>query len=199
MKHLFQLVRLCLPSILLSASLATYAAEHEHHEQRQHGAHEHGTTLLNMAVEDSQLHIEIESPAMNIVGFEHAPKNHEQEHAIAHATAALKDASTLFIMSPAARCALSEAHVNSPLLAEEQHGHYEHAGKEHADEHKDTHSEFHASYIFLCKNITALKEVDLQIFKTFSRTDEIRAQIITGKGQMATELTPASHKLVITH
>ena len=188
MKIIFQLVGLPLYGIMLSMSPAAFSSEHEHHEHREHNAHQHGAALLNIAIEGNSLHIELESPAMNFVGFEHAPKNHEQKHAVEHAAAELKNGNSLFVLTAAAQCSLTEAQVESPMLEQEHNEHEKHD--------KEMHSEFHANYVFQCKQIKALRTVDVQLFNKFSGTDEIRVQLITSKGQTVKELTAGNHKLV---
>jgi Protein of unknown function (DUF2796) len=43
-------------------------------ERRELGAHEHGHSVLNIAIEGDRIEMELMSPGMDIVGFEHAPK-----------------------------------------------------------------------------------------------------------------------------
>ena len=45
------------------------------------GAHVHGEAVLNVVQEGTNVFIEFESPAINLVGFEHAPINPEQKAA----------------------------------------------------------------------------------------------------------------------
>ena len=53
---------------ILSSTL--FAQEH-----RQHGSHQHGVGRLNLAQEDTEIRLELDSPAANIVGFEYAPSS----------------------------------------------------------------------------------------------------------------------------
>ena len=58
-------------------------------ETRQMDAHEHGAVEMNLAVDGSIVFIEIHSPSINIVGFEHPPESSEDKEAVAKgATAA---------------------------------------------------------------------------------------------------------------
>ena len=76
-------------------------------EYRQHGVHEHGVSRLNVAVEGEDVYLELVSPAVNIVGFEHRPKNEEQQAAVRKGIRALERAVRLFALPPAARCRFS--------------------------------------------------------------------------------------------
>jgi hypothetical protein len=64
---------LALPLALLPFTIAQAADEHDHdHEHGSLGAHEHGVARLDVAQEGTTLELDFNSPAMNIVGFEHA-------------------------------------------------------------------------------------------------------------------------------
>jgi len=47
--------------------------------ERDVGSHEHGTATLNVAVENASVFVELDSPWNNIIGFEHAPNDDEQQ------------------------------------------------------------------------------------------------------------------------
>ncbi len=93
-------MRVCKPLlVLLSAGSTPLLLADEHH---QHGAHEHGVGILDVAQQGAALHIELENPAVNIVGFEHAPKNKEDHETIERALARLRDGAGLFALTEAA-------------------------------------------------------------------------------------------------
>ena len=48
-------------------------------ELEQHPPHEHGKVTINAALEGNQLVIEFDSPAINVVGFEHEQGAGSQE------------------------------------------------------------------------------------------------------------------------
>ncbi|MEX5543051.1 ZrgA family zinc uptake protein, partial [Pseudomonas poae] len=61
---------LALPFALLPLAVA-HAHEDHDHEHGSLGAHEHGVGRLNAVLDGQTLELELESPAMNLVGFEH--------------------------------------------------------------------------------------------------------------------------------
>jgi hypothetical protein len=69
--------------------------DHGHDEHRQHGTHVHGIAALNLASEGKEVHVELDSPAANIVGFEHAPSSAEDRAALDQAIATLSDGAAL--------------------------------------------------------------------------------------------------------
>lgn len=189
----------CLPAIMLAAvcSLAS-ANEHQH---REHGAHQHGVAQLNVALQGDVLEIELLSPAMNIVGFEHKPENHQQGHQVAEALTTLSKGGQLFSMPAAAACVLEKADVDTGLREDdgrhEEHGHEAKAIQhEHEHEHEhEGHADFDAVYRFKCANPAALRYMDVQLFALFPATGEIHVQLVSAAGQQALELTPQSVRL----
>lgn len=94
--------------------------EHDHHhsdEHRQHDSHMHGIATINMALEGDEVHIELDSPAVNIVGFEHAPSSDADHAALEKAVALLKDGDKLFEFNESAECKLEKAEVESVMLS----------------------------------------------------------------------------------
>jgi hypothetical protein len=90
--------------------------DHEQ-EHRQQGAHVHGIVALNLALKGQEVRIELDSPAANIVGFEHAPSSESDHAALDKAVATLKDGDRLFRFNEDAGCRMETANVTSELLA----------------------------------------------------------------------------------
>lgn len=175
-----------LPTLSICYSSALYAGDH--------GAHEHGVGQLNIAIEAHQLHIELTSPAMNIVGFEHQPRDGKQHAMVDKAVTKLKAADQLFITSAAASCVLREATVESGLIeTHDDHEHHDHGHKEHG--HNETHADFSANYQFECAKPEQLSEISVMFFEAFPATDELRVQALKGAKQLATELSPGHSKI----
>jgi hypothetical protein len=192
MRHLL----LALPFALLPLAAAQ---AHDDHKHGSLGKHEHGVATLNVALEGSTLEIELQSPAMNIVGFEHAASSEADKKTVAAARALLEKPQALFSLPAAAGCSLSENEVRSPLFgnAEADHDH-DHDHDEHADgdEHHHEHSDIDADYSFTCKQPGELKTLDLSAFyKQFPATQKINVQLIGPSGQQGVESTPANPRL----
>jgi hypothetical protein len=151
-------------------------------------AHEHGSANLNLAIDGNRVFISFESPAINIVGFEHPPHDDSQHAAIEQAKAALIEFETIFNFAESANCHLSSA--SSDWLGEhEEEGHEEHEdGVEDHSEEEVTHTEFAAEYNLDCKNMSALDKVNVLLFKRFQNILDIDVQAITPNGQFAFEL-----------
>ncbi|MGK7912792.1 MAG: DUF2796 domain-containing protein [Synechococcus sp.] len=117
-------------------------AQSSDEEIRQEGGHVHGVVELNAAVEGSRFYVEMVSPAVNIVGFEHAPNTAEQEAAIDDAIEVLEAGDSLFGLPTAASCSLASAVVESDIEASHEGEHDHEHGDEHA-EHEDEHDHDH--------------------------------------------------------
>lgn len=62
-----------LPLLLLSlASLPALAADDAHDHHGNHPAHVHGVGKLDVALEGNTLTLHLDTPLVNVVGFEHA-------------------------------------------------------------------------------------------------------------------------------
>lgn len=109
-------------AIVIGLSLSTVATAEEY---RQHSAHVHGHVEFNIAQDGSDLLLEITAPGADVVGFEHAPENAEQEKTLQHAVATLEDSNALFAINPQAQCEIEEVHVEHTLGGQhEEHEHH---------------------------------------------------------------------------
>ena len=181
---------LALPFALLPLAVAHAAPEHDHDHDHEHGslgAHEHGVSRLNAALDGQTLELELQSPAMNLVGFEHAASTDADKAKVAAARAQLEKPLALFNLPTAAGCKVAQQTLESPLFGDKPHDDDDHA-QEAKDEHE--HSEIHAHYQFTCATPGALKTLDLtNIFNTFPSTQKIQVQLISPGGQQGVEVT----------
>ncbi|OZG75093.1 hypothetical protein BTA51_01480 [Hahella sp. CCB-MM4] len=197
-------------TIVITNSPGSLAAEFE-----QHGAHEHGSARLNVALDGSALYLELESPAVNIVGFEHAPVKDEEKLQLDRARVQLQNPESLFLLPDNAECQLVEVDVDSSLFSgavehhhadsAEEHDHEKDKDKDkdkdkekgHEDEHENDkgHADIHAVYHFECSKPQQLSHLELKLFSTFPQTRDIDAQVISPRGQTQQELSPANTKI----
>ena len=179
---------LALPFALLPLVVAHAADEHDH-EHGSLGAHEHGVGRLNAALDGQTLELEFESPAMNLVGFEHVATTDADKAKVAAVRAQLEKPLVLFNLPTAAGCVIAKQELESPLFgdkpdADDDHDH------DAKDEHHHDHSDIHAHYQFSCSSPGALKTLDLaNIFNTFPATRKIQVQLISPSGQQGVEVT----------
>lgn len=106
------------------------------------GTHVHGIASLNMALDGKFLELEFHTPAANVYGFEHAPRNEVQLSQAREAQRTLQKADQLFVLTPAADCRLGR--VELELGSEDGYHHEEHVGHEHHEEKHAEHGNHHA-------------------------------------------------------
>lgn len=196
---------LALPFALLPLAVA-HAHEDHDHEHGSLGAHEHGVGRLNAVLDGQTLELELESPAMNLVGFEHLATTAADKAKVAAARKQLENPLALFNLPKAAGCVVSTQELNSPLFGDKPEA--DHDDDDDADvhatdgkgaaahEHHHDHSEIHAHYQFTCATPTALSNLDLtQVFKTFPATKKIQVQLIGPSGQQGVDATATAATL----
>lgn len=189
-----RMVRGCLIVGLTVGLGATVAVAQE--ERRELGAHEHGHSVLNIAVEGKRVSMELEAPGMDVVGFEHEAETDVDKAAVKRAEAALEDPLSLFVLPAAAGCEVAEVKVG---LEENEHleeGHAEggqHASGEAADEGK--HTEFHAEYTLDCADPTKIDAITFAYFDKFQGAEEVEVTLVTANGQSTFEVERGQPRL----
>lgn len=173
---------------ILGTSNPLHAAESDH---EQHESHLHGEAQFFVAIEGDTLEIEFDSPAMNIVGFEHKPRTKAQAQSVESAIETLKQPGLLFTLPPTAQCELTAVKVESPLVERRKHDHEEEEHSGH-DSDEEGHSDFTAHYRYQCADISYLKRIEFELFKQFPGTEALEVQSISKQGQQKTDLTPGN-------
>ncbi|MBF6030561.1 DUF2796 domain-containing protein [Pseudomonas sp. P115] len=184
---------LALPFALLPLAVA-HAHEDHDHEHGSLGAHEHGVGRLNAVLDGQALELELDSPAMNLVGFEHLATTAADKAKVAAVRKQLENPVALFNLPKGAGCVVSTQELNSPLFGDKPEADHDddddHDHDAKGGEHHHDHSEIHAHYQFTCTTPTALSNLDLtQVFKTFPATQKIQVQLIGPSGQQGVEAT----------
>ena len=187
-------------------------------ETRQLDAHQHGVAKMDLVVEGQTINIHFVSPAMNIVGFEHAPENPTQQALVENAKQSLGTLSGVIELPDQAECVLAQNSVEWIMESsehdedkhdedkhdEDKHDEDKHDEDKHDDEEHDkhdehetsgTHSEFEAEYVLECKNIDNIQSISVALFDQYQGLEEIALQAILPMGQTAMKLTPTSNTI----
>jgi hypothetical protein len=168
--------------LLISYSPDNHASERSF--SHGHGAHVHGSAVLNIVLDGNMLFIEFDSPAFNLAGFEHEPANDVQKSALISVKQALDSVELLFRFTPT-RCRLEKSDIEVPYLAD----HYENHPHQHQHQHQHDHADVHARYVFQCERAGQLKAISVNLFTYFPGIREIRAQWIFQNRQGVALLT----------
>ncbi|WP_449430072.1 DUF2796 domain-containing protein [Pseudomonas putida] len=168
---------LALPFALLPLAVAHAHDEHDH-AHGSLGAHEHGVAQLNAVLDGNTLELELDSPAMNLVGFEHTASSEADQAKVAAVRQQLEQPLKLFGLAAAAGCQEEAVELQSPLFGDAAT----------ADEHND----IGAHYQLTCAAPGQLSQIDLApLFKAFPATQKINVQLIGPNGQKGQQTTTA--------
>lgn len=109
---------LALPIALLPFAVAHAHDDHDHdHAHGTLGAHEHGVAKLNVVLDGNTLELELDSPAMNLVGFEHAASSDPDKPKVAAVRQQLEQPLKLFGLAAAAGCVEDAQELQARCLA----------------------------------------------------------------------------------
>jgi hypothetical protein len=150
-------------------------------------AHVHGEARLAVAVDGPTLTLMLESPADNLLGFEHAPRNDSERAAVTQLKETLNRPAELFVPTPEAGCAPSGTKLASALFAAGYpHGH---------DAHGAEHTDVEAEYVFHCARPGELAGLDVRLFERFEGLGKLKAEVVGPGGQKAATLSPRQRLL----
>lgn len=164
-------------------------AKHHHGEHRHAEAHVHGMGQLNFAVEGKQVHLELDIPGFDILGFE-SVNSHAQREALNRAVQALKQPD-LWGFTDAAGCQLQTVSVSTDGDDHHHEGHHAHGDKHdhHSEEATSNHMDFAASYVYQCSQPKQLKHISTRLFDRFEHSATLKVQGFTDAGQVAGTMT----------
>ncbi|UUT60641.1 DUF2796 domain-containing protein [Aeromonas hydrophila] len=190
-------------TLLLAAAAFGVQANHDEHDGHGHGAHEHGHGHLNLVLDGNQLMIELQAPAADLVGFEHAAKSDEEKAQYAKAIAQLKQPDALFRFDPAAGCKLTQQELQAAKEDhhhdhdhDHDHDHQQSDGKHDEHHHDDAgHADMGAMYTYTCATQAKLTGLEATLFSVYPSLEKLSVQGILPSGQTAAELTPSANKL----
>jgi hypothetical protein len=179
--------------ILLNTLACSVIAEELHsHEQayRQFNSHEHGTATLHWVLENQHLQLLLDSPAVNVLGFEHAPQNRLEKQKLENVIETLNQPAKVVVIK-GGDCQFKSAVILNLFEDDSESEHH------HEHKHEVEHSDLNAEYTFTCDKPSTIKSIDVRLFDTFSGFEKIESQWITDTSQGAITLRADSHIIMI--
>ncbi|GAA5317523.1 MAG: DUF2796 domain-containing protein [Candidatus Pelagadaptatus aseana] len=167
--------------------------QHDHEDTYEQSAHLHGEAELTLALEGKVLEIALESPAANLVGFEHKAETESQLSAVAQAKAVLQSADSLFSIS-GGDCVVEHQDVDVSSLLDDDN-HHDHKGHDHEDHANDDHSEIAAHYQYLCSDAAQVESVATALIKRFPGIERLKVIWLSEAGQGAVVLKGDSDRI----
>ena len=180
---------------LALSSTALFAAE----------PHVHGAGTLQLVLEGSSLNAELRLPAMDVVGFEHAPREAKHKEAVKKAVALLKDSRKVLAPADDAQCIAAPGAVESELLEDGHAADHKHDKHDKHDKHEashdradgEAHADFEVVYRFDCRRPEALKQIKALVFQQLPKLERLDIEMATPAGQRSQRLVPGQDTIVL--
>jgi hypothetical protein len=168
--------------------LLTHAARAGEFEQ--HPPHEHGKVTINAAVDGNQLVVELDSPAVNVVGFEHEPRNDAERAAVSAAAKLLGNGRELFTLPKEARCQFEKADVKMP--------HWETTDDVPGEPEKPgQHADYEARFSYRCWAPQHLTWLEPALLDKLRNVTQARLNIATSRGQQSEVATNGHARIAL--
>lgn len=134
-----------------------------------HKAHTHGVVALKvMTKQDGGIHVHMDIPLESLVGFEHKPKNDQQQTALDHAEKVLSDVKNVMSFAKSRKC---QHKTQSLDLVYEAH-----------------HAEAQYRYEGRCEGELSSQKITILMASHFSRIKQIRLTVVPYKGVSRSEV-----------
>ncbi len=166
---------------------------HDDEPMRHADAHSHGDAALAVALDGTALVIELDTPLYNLVGFEHAPQTADEVDALQRAQMTLARPGRLFSVNPEAGCAAEDLEDGVELMPAAGKGK---AAKDETDS-SGTHRDLVIEYVFECRSPGRIEAIDVHLFESFPRIEELESVYLDQNTQRSVRLTPDNHRIDI--
>lgn len=175
--------------LLAGTPVATALAQAGH-------AHVHGVARLDVAVDGGRVELRLTAAMQDIVGFERAPRDAEDEARLQAARRAVLDHARLWRFNAAAQCVAEGPVLEVPGTASmDAHDHHGHDGHDHGD---GEHSDWSVRYRFQCAQPSALQAIDSGAFDVFPALETVEVQVVDGAGARAETLSAFARRIAVT-
>ena len=193
------LLRFCYIAVgLFIAIQSTYAEK----SVESLDAHVHGLSELTIAMDAKTIELQLISPAMNLVGFEHKASSKQDIAAVKQAELILGQHNSLFLIA-GGDCEHLSTSIDSDDLLESDNHHDDHNDHDKHNDHDDhekhedhsehdqgeTHSEMVASYSFTCKDTSKLSSIKVALFASFPGIHKVNTIWVTPSKQGSSMLS----------
>jgi hypothetical protein len=190
----------CLAAAATLAPLVAIAADPQPAGFEQRGRHEHGAVIVNVALEGATLSVAVESPAINVVGFERAPRDAAEKARVAAADRWLASGTGIVGVPAAAGCSRTRVEYAPPKLGDGAGHDHDHAGDHDHDAKGDAaeaqaHADYDARFVYTCANPGALAWLDLWLAQRLLAVESIEVNLVVPGGQSQRRLAPGQTRV----
>lgn len=156
---------------------------------RHADSHVHGQAQLLIVLTGADLSVELQSPAINLFGFEHEAKTDAEKKTVADARKAAADPAKLVALPAAAQCRLKSAAADFGG----DHAHHGHA--EGQDDH--AHRDVSATQSFTCSRPERLTQIEATALATFPGISALEATWLGPRNQTSRRLDRSTRTLAL--
>ncbi len=163
-----------------------------------HGAHEHGTAKIDIALQDTDGSIFIKVPSESIYGFEHEAKSEAEKKKVSEANNILKkNILEIVRFDPSLGCTATEDKITPFIADTEDDDDNEHESTsekkhgEHGEKHGE-HRDFQAEFKIKCKQTAVGSRIQFAFTTYFPKVQKIIVQLNSDKLQ--TSVTVSKNK-----
>ena len=183
---------LSLPTAAMALLLASPASVAQ--IEREYGQHVHGEGNAEVVIENNVVTVDMSLPGMNVVGFEHAPRNEADEAAMESALVFFKNEPWI-VFSPRAGCEVVSINAHTHGF-DGGHAHdHDHAHGHNHDGHDHAHADFHVLLTATCEDATALRWIDLDVFSPFPGNELLRVDVLGEDVAVRARLVPGQARI----
>ena len=168
--------------------------------------HVHGNAELHMVLDASQLFLELHSPAMNLLGFEHTASSPEQQAIIESTRIKLANTHTYFMIN-GGECTLNQQSTDFPAVLnvrksvqadDDRHDNKKNTHRHHdeGDEsNNESHSDIESIYRYTCAKPDKLRSMIIRLYEVFPSIESLQVQWVMRNQQGATMLNDDNHEI----
>lgn len=149
-------------------------------EMTSHGSHVHGEATLTFVLDGNEAEIALVSAAGNIVGFEHKPKNAQEQQQLEQQLQMLRSGSW-FQLGAEAGCTVTSHEVRS----------------EQQDDHNHGHADIYANLQLLCQQPERITALDVTLLQQVDGLEKVKLQWLVDGTAGTAELKPAAAKATL--
>lgn len=179
-----------LPALLVAAAAACTLAPSAFAQgaARHADSHVHGHAQLVIVLTGKELSVELQSPAVNLLGFEHAASTAAERKTVGDAQAAASKPDALIAPPAAAQCRLVSAKADFGA------GHADHAHDNHGHG-GHTHRDLSATQTFTCARPERLNRLEATALVTFPGITALDATYLGPSRQASRRLDRSTRTL----
>jgi hypothetical protein len=162
----------------------------------QQAAHEHGVGRAQVALDGRDLLINLQIPAHDLLGFEHAPQRPEELQKLSALRHKWSRTEAWVQLNGNASCVQRSFDLQVGADAQNEGGPHDHDHHHHDDNHHEhantpsEHADVQIALVFQCQAPEQISEVRLNPFALVSTLQELRYESIWPTGQGSGRLRP---------